>query len=129
MRTRQEIIAAARGCVGVRFRPQGRDPRYGLDCVGVAAIAYARPVPADYALRGGSRRAIAQVIDATGLTSVALDAAGPGDLLLLEAGAGQLHLAVLTTAGHVHADAGLRHVVETPGRPVQAVLGAWREGK
>jgi murein DD-endopeptidase / murein LD-carboxypeptidase len=34
---------------------------------------------------------------------------------------------VLTDGGFVHADAGLRRVVETPGRPDATLIGAWRE--
>lgn len=49
-----------------------------------------------------------------------------GDLLLLAPGADQLHLAVLTERGFVHAHAGLRRVVETPGEPQWPTLGAFR---
>ena len=46
--------------VGVPFRAQGRDPRYGLDCVGLvwaayAAVGCALPAPTDYPLRGWRR--------------------------------------------------------------------------
>ena len=34
-------FAAARTMVGVPFRAQGRDPRCGLDCVGLVWAAYA----------------------------------------------------------------------------------------
>lgn len=36
---RHEFIRRARSCVGVRFRHQGRDPKTGLDCAGLAAWA------------------------------------------------------------------------------------------
>jgi hypothetical protein len=121
------IVARARGCIGARFRPHGRDPAWGLDCVGVAAIAFARAVPADYALRGGDAGAIAAAIGWSGLRPIEGEAAGAGDLMLLAAGPGQLHLAVLTEGGFVHADARLRRVVERPGRPDGAVIGAWQE--
>ena len=49
-----------------------------------------------------------------------------GDLLLIAAGPGQLHLAVWTGAGIVQAHAGLRRVVETPGWPGEAVAGVFR---
>ncbi len=128
MPTRSEIAAAARGCVGARFRPHGRDPALGLDCVGVAGVAFARAVPADYALRGGRPAEVMRAIDAFGLAPVDPDQAGEGDLVLIDAGVGQLHLVVLTRAGFVHADAGLRRVVEMPGPPAGAVLRAWRGG-
>ena len=49
-----------------------------------------------------------------------------GDLLMMRTGPGQLHLGIWTGAGLVHADAGLRRVVERPGAPPWPVLGCWR---
>ncbi len=118
-------MAAARRCIGARFRPHGRAIDHGLDCVGVAAIAFDRPVPAGYPLRGGDGQAIAAAIDRAGLRRIEADAAGQGSLVLLAAGLGQFHLAVLTERGFVHADAGLRRVVETPGRPGGIPIGVW----
>ena len=125
--TKDDIVAAARACVGARFRVHGRDPAFGLDCVGVAGIAFGRPVPSDYPVRGGDPHAVAALIAGTGLRGKAVEAAGAGDLLLVDAGPGQLHLVVLTPAGFVHADAGLRRVVEGPGRPAGRPIGAWEE--
>lgn len=123
-----EIARVARGCIGVRFRPQGRDPGHGLDCAGLAGLAFGRAgLPRDYALRGGDGGAIAAAVAAFGLRSIDADEAGEGDLLLLETGVRQFHLAVLTHGGFVHADARLRRVVETPGWPHWPVLAAWRE--
>lgn len=127
MRGAEEIIAAARGCVGARFRPHGRSIALGLDCVGVAGVAFGRTIPADYALRGGRAEALMMRIAAAGLARIGDEEAVGGDLLLLGGGPGQFHLAVLTERGFVHADVGLRRVVETPGRPALPVLGAWRE--
>jgi cell wall-associated NlpC family hydrolase len=128
IRNGADIAKAARLCVGVRFRPQGRDPSHGLDCVGLAGVAFARSaLPQDYALRGGDDVAITAKISAVGLGRIGVDDAREGDLLLLETGARQFHLAVLTDRGFVHADAGLRRVVETPGRPRWPVLAAWRD--
>lgn len=126
MRDAAERVAAARACVGARFRVHGRDPALGLDCVGVAAQAFGRPAPAGYAVRGGDAASVARAIDAAGLVRADPDA---GDLVLLALGAGQLHLAVLTPGGFVHADVRLRRVVETPGRPAGTVLAAWTEAR
>jgi murein DD-endopeptidase / murein LD-carboxypeptidase len=127
MATQDEIVARARACVGARFRPHGRDPRWGLDCVGVAGIAFGQHVAGDYPLRGGSVDAIRTLIDRKGLTAIPVEHARSGDLALIRAGHTQLHLAVLTDGGFVHADAALRRVVETPGRPGATLIGAWRE--
>ena len=128
MGSRQEIVARARACVGARFRAHGRDPAWGLDCVGVVARAFAIAVPADYPLRGGTAGLVGRFAAAAGLRPLAPNEAGPGDLVLVGAGPGQLHLAVLTPGGFVHADAGLRRVVETPGAP-GPLLGAWQGGE
>ncbi|MDH7639574.1 peptidoglycan endopeptidase [Sphingomonas oryzagri] len=120
------VIAAARACVGARFRLHGRFPANGLDCIGLAAVAYGRDrVPTGYALRGGDPARVAAGIEAAGFVPVE-GAARPADLLLLLPGPHQLHLAILTDRGFIHADAGLRRVVEVPGPPPWPTLGRWR---
>ncbi len=123
----ERAVAAARGAVGARFRPQGRDPALGLDCVGVAALAaraagFAGEVPGGYALRSGT-------VPARPAGLFVPEQVGAGDILLCRAGAGQLHLAVWTGAGVVHADAGLRRVVERPGACPWPVIAMWRVGE
>lgn len=119
------IVAAARACVGARFRLHGRAIATGLDCVGVAALAYGQErVPAGYALRGVHVDGVMAAIEAAGFVRV--QAPRPADLLLLAPGPYQHHLAVLTDCGIVHADAGLRRVVETPGALHWPLIGAWR---
>ncbi|MBV9842783.1 MAG: peptidoglycan endopeptidase [Sphingomonadaceae bacterium] len=124
MSAAEVIVARARGCVGARFRLHGRDRAHGLDCIGLAAHATGLPAPCGYALRGGSPERLAAGLAAAGLAPTA--APGAGDLLLVTPGPAQFHLIVLTGTGFVHADAGLRRVVETPGSPRWPVLGAWR---
>lgn len=125
------VVTAARTLVGVRFRPQGRDPDHGLDCVGLAAAALEDAgrliaVPNDYPQRGGNADGFMAAIDRSGLGRIdPADAAG-GDLLLIETGAAQFHLAIRTEAGVIHADAGLRRVVETAAQPAGTVIAAWR---
>jgi len=126
MRTGEAAARAALACVGARFRPQGRDPDYGLDCVGVAAMAYGLDAPCDYALRGGDPAKVAARIAAAGLERLRAKEARPGDLLLIEAGPAQLHLGVWTGRSLVQAHAGLRRVVETPGWPDAPVLAVFR---
>lgn len=122
-------VAAARGAVGVRFRVQGRDPAFGLDCVGVAALAaraagFAGDIPSGYALRGGDAARVERAFAAAGL--VRSDTPEAGDLALFVTGPGQVHLAVLTGDGLIHADAMLRRVVERPGPAPWPMLGCWR---
>lgn len=126
------IIAAARACLGARFRPQGRSPAHGLDCAGVAlhaATAVGCPVPAAAAYRldaaGLGARLAACLADA-GFTPRPGAVAHPGDLLAVEVAQGRPHLAVLTTGGGVHAHAGLRRVVEGPIDPAWRRLGVFR---
>lgn len=122
------IVARARALVGVRFRPQGRCREHGLDCLGVVAAAMeigAELVPDDYALRGGEIGELEDGLVRAGFLSVPGEAEA-GDVLIARSGPGQLHAVVLTPGGHVHAHAGLRRVVETPGVPPWSVLGAWR---
>jgi murein DD-endopeptidase / murein LD-carboxypeptidase len=122
-----EIAARARRCVGARFRPQGRVPAYGLDCVGLVAFALgARHVRADYSLRGGAVDAVERELAQAGLVRVAPQS--EGDVLVMRAGPGQVHLGVATATGLVHADAGLRRVVERPGEAPWSILSIWRAG-
>lgn len=123
------IVAAARAVVGARFRLHGRDPATGLDCIGLAAWAlraggFAGTVPSGYALRGGDPARTAAAIDATGL--VRAGEAAPGDLLLCASGPGQLHFAIDSGGGIIHADAMLRRVVERPGAAPWPLIARWR---
>jgi lipoprotein Spr len=127
MTMRHDAATRARALVGTRFRAQGRDPRHGLDCLGLVIAAHRLPqreMPADYRLRGEHRDALLAGADRW-FRRVAATARRAGDVLLLDAGPGQSHLAVVTDAGVVHADARIGRVVETPGAsawPVTAVL-------
>lgn len=120
-------VERARGAIGARFRLHGRCTVFGLDCVGLAGLAYGIAVPRGYALRGGSVAQILALADAAGLVRV--EDARAGDLLLLDAGAGQLHLAIASEDGVIHADAVLRRVVERPGAPPWPVIARWRKGE
>lgn len=132
MRPGERSLAAARAALGVRFRLHGRDAGSGLDCVGLAALAmraegFEGRVPNGYALRTGDAGAARRAIEAAGLVAAERDR--PGDLLLLAAGPGQLHLAIAAGNGIVHADAQLRRVVERPGPIAWPVIGRWRPAK
>ena len=118
-------VVRARGLIGTRFRPQGRDAAGGLDCIGVVAAALNVPSPpCDYALRGGSARRLAGELRAAGLHPAETMMAG--DVLVFGPGPAQLHLGLFTGTGLVHGDAGLRRVVERPLPFPWPVLGIWR---
>ena len=129
------VAGAALTLVGAPFRLHGRDPVYGLDCIGVIAAAlraagWVGEVPTGYALRGGAADAVAARFDAV------LDRGDGtvGDVLLFRVGPAQLHGAVRVAGGIVHADAGLRRVVMRPDGPGPVPgwvrIGAWRyEGR
>ena len=122
-----EVAARARTLVGVRFRVGGRDPRFGLDCVGLAAAALGREVAADHPIRCGDLARVAAGAAALGL--VPATDARTGDVVLFETGPGQLHLAIRTDGGLVHADARARRVVERGGAAPWPELAAWRVGE
>jgi murein DD-endopeptidase / murein LD-carboxypeptidase len=124
----ERVVERARALIGIRFRPQGRSPATGLDCIGVAAAAIdVRDPPRDYALRGGSAARLGAALAAAGLRPVA--AGRPGDVLVLAPGPAQLHLGILPGDRLVPADAGLRRVVERPGPAPWPILSIWRTGE
>jgi cell wall-associated NlpC family hydrolase len=123
--TGQEIAARARALVGVRFRPQGRSAREGVDCIGLAALALGvEGARRNYALHGGNLELLESGFVEAGLQRT--DVSRPGDVLVMRAGPAQLHVGIATATGIVHADAGLRRVVERPGSPEWPVLSIWR---
>ena len=113
-----DYAARARALVGTRFRPQGRGEG-GLDCVGVVVVDVRRLQPIWSAAT-------------TGCAAIIVPRSGQGSSVhfrrvpksQLRAGrrhaaarspSEQLHLAVRTEPGFVHAHAGIGRVVETPG--------------
>jgi len=115
----------ARATVGARFRLHGRDPATGLDCIGLAAIGMGvTDVPSGYALRSGDAAPVRDFVEGLGLKAAVYREAG--DLLLVRPGPGQLHLAIDSGDGVIHADAMLRRVVERPGAIPWPVIGRWR---
>jgi cell wall-associated NlpC family hydrolase len=120
---------AAKRLVGTGFRLQGRDPATGLDCIGVVIAAYAAAgvklaALDDYPLRGTALADALAAIAASGLTRRE-SAAAAGDVALYALPAGQLHVALLGPASLIHADAGLRRVVEAPLARLPAPLACW----
>lgn len=127
------MVARARACVGVRFRPQGRDPSTGLDCLGLVLVAlgadaHAIAAPGDYSLSadGLADRAEAELA-AAGFRRVA--EAATGDCILFEPAPGQAHFAIASDVGIVQAHLGVGRVVECPPDPAWAVRSVWRFGE
>jgi cell wall-associated NlpC family hydrolase len=113
------LAAAAERLIGTPFRLHGRDPRRGLDCVGLVAASLAeigRPAfaPVGYRLRQVAIERFLGAAARSGLVGTA-GPAEPGDVLLLRLGPVQHHLVIAATAGgFVHAHAGLGRIVLTP---------------
>jgi lipoprotein Spr len=121
------VAARARALVGTPFRPQGRDPTFGLDCVGLAAAALGvAPVRVEgrYAARGHCLDQLEAAL--RGLDCGPVASAQAGDLIVCRPARDQLHLLVCTGAGCVDADARLRRVVERPAPPLWPIVGIWR---
>jgi hypothetical protein len=108
-------------------RLQGRDAD-GLDCVGLIAVAFGRhDVPRDYDLRTADEARWMAELDAR-LTRMS-GPLQPGQVLLMQAGPAQLHLGLWTGHSLIHAHAGLRQIVETPGPPAWPILGQWQSAQ
>ncbi len=118
----------ARALVGTRFRAQGRDAATGLDCAGLAIAAFGLPCAkfrCDYRLRGEHRRELESVL-MRDFRRVAPARCKPGDIMVLGVASDQLHLAIKTCGGFVHADAKLGRVVQTPGVPRWKTIAVYR---
>jgi cell wall-associated NlpC family hydrolase len=127
----ERLARAAEDLVGAPYRLHGRDPRTGLDCVGVAAAALdacgrLKRAPAGYAMRNRSIAPLLALAEDNGL-AVAEGRLVGGDILLVRPGAGQHHLLVAVSGERfVHAHAGLRRVVMQPGPLPWPVENRWR---
>jgi len=113
-----EIIAAARECIGAPFRHQGRSIDTGLDCAGVAlhvAHAIGRDAidVAGYGRSPANGQMESTLDNQPGLSRVAdIGARQPGDLLLMRFAREPQHVAVLVGENIVHAYAAAGKCVE-----------------
>ena len=125
---RTDHAGRARALVGTRFRPQGRDPRLGVDCLGMLICVFdlaGEPIRRDYRLRGDHRRELEAGFQAY-FRRVRPSRQRPGDVLLMRVAPDQFHVAITTERGFVHADARLGMVVETAGRPRWPTMAIFR---
>lgn len=125
------LAREALGLLGVPFRLHGRSTKTGVDCVGLVALAawaagHRGKAPERYALRGGHASQFETWLKMAGLRRV--EEMTPGDVVLVQAGVRQFHLMVRAGSGFVHAHAGLRRVVEMPGKSPWPVISVWRAG-
>jgi len=129
--TGEALARAVESYVGAWFRLHGRDPRTGLDCLGLVLVAMrdiGRPVrmPVSYGLRNLDPGRFLRLPAAAGLVE-ATAPLEPGDVLMLEPGPAQLHVAIAAVGGGIiHAHAGLRRVVRTPSPLPWPLVGQWR---
>lgn len=127
----QRLAREAERLVGRPFRLHGRDPRTGLDCIGLFAAAMGlagTPVamPTGYPLRVSDLSRWLPDPAACGLCPAALPFQ-PGDVVLLQSGPGQVHLAMAATdLAWIHAHAGQRRVVRDAALPAGALIHHWR---
>lgn len=125
------LAEAAEALVGTPFRIHGRDPKTGLDCVGLVAasmqaIGRKAPAPLRYGLRNSDISGALTFAPAAGFTEADGQVLS-GDVLLVRPGPLQFHLLIaLTQNGFVHAHAGLRRVTVTPGPLVWPSSRHWR---
>ena len=121
-------IERARALVGTSFRPQGRDPETGLDCVGLVLRAFAIPeglVRRDYRLTTNDAREVKQQLRRF-FETVEGAQLSAGDVVLCQPRLRHFHLAIDCGDSFIHADAGLRRVVEVPGSPPWPIVAAYR---
>ncbi len=122
MTAAERALERARAMLGIPFRPHGRDAR-GVDCVGLVGLAWGVEVPSGYAMRGTPHARIEQALASLGFELAATDV--PGAIVLGAPGPGQLHLAIATGRGVIHADAGARRVVERDAPLGWPLIAAW----
>lgn len=127
----EALARAAEALVGAPFRLHGRDPRTGLDCLGVVACALEAigrpaPVPPGYRLRSRMPADLAARAAGCGFVAAGGDVI-PGDVLLVRPSPCQLHFVVAAARGRfIHAHAGLRRVIACEQLPAGALAGHWR---
>lgn len=129
--TGPDLAAAAEALAGSSFRLHGRDPATGLDCIGVlaaalSAIGAAARLPNAYSLRNRHLPETAQIARLCGFVRTE-GVVEPGDVIMCRVAPCQFHLAIALSGDRfVHAHAGLKRVVITPGPLPWPTLQHWR---
>ena len=126
-----QIAACAASLIGVPFRLHGRNADAGVDCVGLvgaclAATGRVFDVPRSYRLRGDYDAVAHSFFAGASFAPVQENIWQAGDIVLVRIAAQQLHFAVITSDGAVHAHMGLGRVVLTPLPLPWVTIGHWR---
>ena len=125
------LAQAAARFIAVPFRLHGRDPDFGLDCIGLIASALAATgrtpvIPHSYALRNSDITQLLKFASANDFDEIS-GPIEPGDIILVEPGPAQFHLLIAEHSGSfIHAHAGLRRVVRMPGPLGWSTYCQWR---
>lgn len=109
-----DAYGRARNLLGTPFRPQGRDPATGLDCIGLVLLSYEIPaatVP-PYRLSDGDWSVIEQHLFARFLMRG--DGKHRAGDLMVSRLQRSFHFGVLGPASVIHSDLRIGRVVETP---------------
>lgn len=112
MTSRQDIVDAARGFLGVKWRHQGRNMA-GVDCLGLVILVanqlgLSEFNSADYGRIPDGQRLRAGLTEHMDVTRTPQ----PGDVLLMRFEQHPQHVAIVTDRGIIHAYAQVRKVVE-----------------
>lgn len=127
----RQLAHAAAQFIGSPFRLYGRDPKQGLDCVGLVAcslkvVGCAPKVPSGYTLRNSDLGPWLHCAAQTGLIP-ASGSIESGDIILTNPGPGQYHLVIAECESQViHAHAGIRRIVRQDMRLIEASPRRWR---
>ena len=129
--TGEKLAIAAEALIGSPFRLHGRNPKTGLDCIGVLAAALGATgnpgtLPNGYSLRNRRLPDTDGLAANCGLVPATGDCVA-GDIVMCRVSPCQFHLAIaLGSDSFVHAHAGLGRVVLSPGPLPWPILQHWR---
>lgn len=123
----EELVAAARACIGTPFRHQGRLPGVGLDCAGLG-IVVAKSVGIEIKdFKGYPRTPFDGMLkkmfdEQDSLTQIDVNDIEPGDVLLLRITAAPQHVAIYVGGGY------MVHAYQTIGKVAEQRIDAdWRK--
>ncbi|MCF8473068.1 MAG: C40 family peptidase [Emcibacter sp.] len=104
---RAQIILCARRCLGVPFRHQGRNPSYGLDCVGLVVYVAKSLGLSDFDQldykKIPKKQAISRYANSADFRIKPIEQMMYGDIILLRFGRFLEHAAIVTDRGIIHA--------------------------